>query len=329
MANDEVKEATRELCRIIANDSKSPLRWTPSEKGNSIYILNYARIDGVAQVDRVCSVIVYTTSLKNSPVRAMYYVYFTGKYSSAAKEIQDPIGVYNQIKGISDAGGYKFILPEHVIDFVKDVVSRTENTKENNMSEFTLKTTLFGKLKENGINYKFIDGVYNPEKIVITTKMNHDICTVRSIPYSEDSDYAYEVRWTPVPTQILINLKIMSVKRYDTSDQLIKDILRVWKELRVLEKDFEPITMKWEVRTPVRPYGIVDVIFNDPATIIIWADGTKTVVKAENEKFDPEKGLAMAISKKVLGNKHNYYEVFKKYVGKYEKKQAKKANKEN
>jgi len=73
--------------------------------------------------------------------------------------------------------------------------------------------------------------------------------------------------------------------------------------------------------------GIEDVIFNDPATIIIWADGTKTVVKAENEKFDPEKGLAMAISKKVLGNKHNYYEVFKKYVGRYQKKQAKKAKK--
>ena len=68
----------------------------------------------------------------------------------------------------------------------------------------------------------------------------------------------------------------------------------------------------------------VDVIFNDPATIIIWADGTKTIVKAENEPFDPEKGLAMAISKKVLGNKYDYYEVFKRYVGRYNKQKAKK-----
>ncbi|MBR2248775.1 MAG: hypothetical protein IJ880_17475 [Bacilli bacterium] len=66
---------------------------------------------------------------------------------------------------------------------------------------------------------------------------------------------------------------------------------------------------------------IKDVIFNDPATIVIWADGSKTVVKAENEPFDPEKGLAMAISKRVFGNKHNYYDIFKKYVGRYEKKQ--------
>lgn len=60
---------------------------------------------------------------------------------------------------------------------------------------------------------------------------------------------------------------------------------------------------------------IKDVIFNEPATIIIWKDGTKTVVKCqEGEDYDPEKGLAMAISKKALGNKGNYCEVFKKWL---------------
>ena len=43
---------------------------------------------------------------------------------------------------------------------------------------------------------------------------------------------------------------------------------------------------------------IKNVIFNDPATIVFWNDGTKTVVKCgKNDTFDPEKGLAMAISK--------------------------------
>ena len=60
---------------------------------------------------------------------------------------------------------------------------------------------------------------------------------------------------------------------------------------------------------------IKNVIFNDPATIILWNDGSKTVVKCgEGEVYDPEKGLAMAISKKVLGNKGNYYETFKKWL---------------
>ena len=64
--------------------------------------------------------------------------------------------------------------------------------------------------------------------------------------------------------------------------------------------------------------GIRKVIFNDPATIIFWNDGTKTVVKADGEAFDPEKGMAMAISKKMLGNEGNYYDVFKKWLPKDE-----------
>lgn len=63
---------------------------------------------------------------------------------------------------------------------------------------------------------------------------------------------------------------------------------------------------------------IEKVIFNDPATIVFWKDGTKTVVKASNKEFDPEKGLAMAIAKKALGNEGNYYNEFKKWLPKEE-----------
>lgn len=45
------------------------------------------------------------------------------------------------------------------------------------------------------------------------------------------------------------------------------------------------------------------VIFNNPATIILWADGTKTVAKTHgDDAFDPEKGFAVACAKKLLGN---------------------------
>ncbi len=60
---------------------------------------------------------------------------------------------------------------------------------------------------------------------------------------------------------------------------------------------------------------ITKVIFNNPATIVFWSDGKKTVVKCgSDEVFDEEKGLAMAISKRVLGNQGNYYNEFKKWV---------------
>lgn len=66
---------------------------------------------------------------------------------------------------------------------------------------------------------------------------------------------------------------------------------------------------------------IEKVIFNNPATIVFWSDNTKTVVKCGDEKFDPEKGLAMAISKKFLGtnkSNSNYYDIFKKWIPKEE-----------
>lgn len=61
---------------------------------------------------------------------------------------------------------------------------------------------------------------------------------------------------------------------------------------------------------------IKDVMFNGMATIVFWADNTKTVVKAIGETFDPEKGLAMAIAKKALGNKGNYFNKIKKWTTK-------------
>lgn len=60
--------------------------------------------------------------------------------------------------------------------------------------------------------------------------------------------------------------------------------------------------------------SIQKVIFNPPATIVIWKDGTKTIVKNHyTERYDKEKGLAMCIIKKLFNNKSEYYELFKKY----------------
>ena len=63
---------------------------------------------------------------------------------------------------------------------------------------------------------------------------------------------------------------------------------------------------------------IKNVIFNPPATIVFWTDGTKTVVKCQNnEEFDPEKGITMAFFKKTHGNKGSYFDEIKKWREKY------------
>lgn len=64
-------------------------------------------------------------------------------------------------------------------------------------------------------------------------------------------------------------------------------------------------TPKPRRKTPtVNGKRIKRVIYNDPATIIIWDDESKTVAKAEDgDKYDKEKGFYICLLKELLGNK--------------------------
>ena len=98
--------------------------------------------------------------------------------------------------------------------------------------------------------------------------------------------------------------RLLSIQDYNKADvELTKYIERRMEDMTISIPELNN-----------RKLTIKDVIFNDPATIVFWSDGTKTVVKAVNEDFDKEKGLAMAITKKFFGNKGNYYNNIKKWL---------------
>ena len=62
-------------------------------------------------------------------------------------------------------------------------------------------------------------------------------------------------------------------------------------------------------------FDISNVIFNGPATIVLWKDGTKTVVKCQDgDCYSEETGLALCFMKKALGNKPNFNDVFRKWI---------------
>ena len=64
---------------------------------------------------------------------------------------------------------------------------------------------------------------------------------------------------------------------------------------------------------------IKNVKFNGPATIVFWSDGTKTVVKCQDEDdYSEEVGLAMCIVKKAFGNTSKYNDIFKKWCPRYD-----------
>lgn len=53
------------------------------------------------------------------------------------------------------------------------------------------------------------------------------------------------------------------------------------------------------------------VIFNPPATIVYWRDGTKTVVRCDNDEFSEEFGFAMACMRKIFGTRNAFKAQFK------------------
>ena len=62
-------------------------------------------------------------------------------------------------------------------------------------------------------------------------------------------------------------------------------------------------------------FAIQRVLFNAPATIVFWKDGTKTVVKCQDgDVYSEEVGLALCFAKKALGNQSNFNNVFKKWL---------------
>lgn len=66
-----------------------------------------------------------------------------------------------------------------------------------------------------------------------------------------------------------------------------------------LNDDFDFADFKNKELKPER------IIFqNNYATIVYWNDGTKTIVKrSENDEFIPEVGFAMALVKRMYGNR--------------------------
>lgn len=91
--------------------------------------------------------------------------------------------------------------------------------------------------------------------------------------------------------------------------------VRATKEYLVLKNELLTTKRKLELEKKRNKLPqIKNVIFNNPATIVFWDDGSKTVVKANgDDAFRPEVGLAMAISKKALGNGSSYFDEFKKW----------------
>lgn len=107
-------------------------------------------------------------------------------------------------------------------------------------------------------------------------------------------------------------------------DLVVTDGMRMRRRFEMVERRINSMAhyglLTQAIPTVTKSYTtlIKKVIFNPPATIIIWNDDTKTIVKAqEDEPYDPEKGMAMCMAKRMYGDKGSYYDIFSKWLKTY------------
>lgn len=98
-------------------------------------------------------------------------------------------------------------------------------------------------------------------------------------------------------------------------DYLLEDIID--EKAKQAEKDLDKAVEEKNrhIIKVFRDNIIKRVIFSGNRTVVIFRDGQKVIVACQpGEKFDKEKGLALAIIKYFFGNTNYYNEIFKKFI---------------
>lgn len=134
--------------------------------------------------------------------------------------------------------------------------------------------------------------------------------------FADKHDVRYEVRTTTSKKTTEVHLGTIYkyetyVVEWDKAPNLSEAAARIFADAICKFKLDDNVTNV--IANP--SFEIKKVIFNDPATIVLWEDGTKTVVKVQDgDIYDEYTGLALCIAKKALGNKPNFNNVFRKWV---------------
>jgi hypothetical protein len=124
-----------------------------------------------------------------------------------------------------------------------------------------------------------------------------------------------DIRVSTAPISATIATSTSKFYDDDMLDYLLKDLIQERaKEAEQVLKEEEAKSAKRNVKNFNKK--IKKVVFNDSATIVFWKNGDKTVVKCQpGEKFDKEKGLALAIVKYMIAdNKGCFNDIFKKWI---------------
>lgn len=171
-----------------------------------------------------------------------------------------------------------------------------------------------------GIYEDFLNAPFKVTKVCVTHQKyningendNGIGCFIRFADESSLETEKEHCARVPVTIKKVVGEKEVSEKHVRFEDLPEKDQKALMEMIKRVDTVFKVKREVTEMNyTPKR------VIFNSPATIVFWKDGSKTVASAHNEAYDPEKGLAVCFAKKALGNGYEGSTAFMKLVKKW------------
>ena len=129
--------------------------------------------------------------------------------------------------------------------------------------------------------------------------------------------YSDPLKWTPdmfKDKTAVFGKKELRDKARELFPKLSMSIYKTSLEKYIIENTVDPTVCTTPPPTSYLP-EIKNVHFNGPATVVLWKDGTKTVVMCqEGDIYSEETGLALCIAKKAFGNMPNFNNIFRKWV---------------
>ena len=180
---------------------------------------------------------------------------------------------------------------------------------ENGTSQFSMDNSdLWCLIKESALRPSYIDNtVWTKEirwellEVQGHGRMLMDALTIDSFFRSEFiGGVLFNQSTTPVAYVNITDI-LKKTERKETMER--KEIMTL---KMLLNSEYGTVAMVRQMLDTlgVKPQypKITRVIFNDPATIVFWSDGDKTIVKyQEGDVYSPETGIAYATMKKFLG----------------------------
>ena len=227
----------------------------------------------------------------------------------------------------------RFVPPENVDDIwgVLDTETIDQASLEFTFYEYNINgkkgTRIYLK------NARFYVKGFNNNVIIDIRYPGYITCKVDNTNNTEETNMEKMTR-AEVMGQLQLGITAFEMQQGTVkTDPVVSKIIHAMKNAieyigEVPKNEIKVKTVTVEKRVPVTP-EIKQVIFNDQTTVVIWFDDVKTVVKCQKgDTFDKEKGLAMAICKRLFGNESNFNNLIKKYVNDDKNVQTKKKVKE-